>query len=96
MTMTLCTILFIKIFILMLCSVLDSCPFLYASRHMAFCLSCCKCFINCITPKCEPLVYNQSCKVCEDTHLFVPTLLLRGNQTPERWDYKLELWETPF
>lgn len=24
-----------------------------------------------------PFVYNQSCKVCEDTHLHVPTLLLR-------------------
>lgn len=26
------------------------------------------------------LLYNQSCQVREDTHLFVPTVLLRGNQ----------------
>lgn len=32
----------------------------------------------------DPL-YNQSCKVREDTHLFVPTVLLRGDLN-EQWD----------
>lgn len=26
-------------------------------------------------------LYNQSCKECEDTHLFVPTVLWRRNQS---------------
>lgn len=37
----------------------------------------------------SPFVYNQSCKVCEDTHLHVPTLLLRGKREPR--DCKLQL-----
>ncbi len=36
--------------------------------------------IEVIAPK-WALLYNQSCKMCEDTHLFVPTVLLRGNQS---------------
>lgn len=39
----------------------------------------------------DPL-YNQSCKVREDTHLFVPTVLLeRGSQRRTEWrDYRFE------
>lgn len=35
----------------------------------------------------SPFVYNQSCKVCEDTHLHVPTLLLEGNVSQETANY---------
>lgn len=39
-----------------------------------------------------PFSYNQSCEMSEDTHLFVPTVLLRGNQKchTERRDYETE------